>query len=153
MWEAPASLKRCIEVILRIELKQGYCEFGESVPAVLAKLPWNFHLSLSGCSTLAENDNISPVPRYLIEKWPALIACTWKNWVPPAAFCQVCGTKYGYSICDHIWASTSLRLELQAQRKPGHNACYTSSTLLYLVHETNPHGSLDPNLHIPSTSF
>ena len=55
MWEAPASLERCIEVILRIELKQSYCENLESVPAVFAKLSWNFHLSLCGCSALAGN--------------------------------------------------------------------------------------------------
>ena len=46
---------RCIEVILRIELKQSYCENLESVPAVFAKLSWNFHLSLCGCSALAGN--------------------------------------------------------------------------------------------------
>ena len=55
VWVAPASLERCIEVILRIELKQSYCENLESVPAVFAKLSWNFHLSLSGCSALAGN--------------------------------------------------------------------------------------------------
>ena len=31
--EAHASLARCIECILRIELKQSYCENLESVPA------------------------------------------------------------------------------------------------------------------------
>ena len=55
VWEAPASLQRCIEVILRIELKQSYCEILESVPAVLAKLSWNFHPSLSCCRALAKN--------------------------------------------------------------------------------------------------
>ena len=55
VWEVPASLKRCIEVILRIELKQGYYEILESVLAVLAKLSWNFHPSLSGGSALAKN--------------------------------------------------------------------------------------------------
>ena len=55
VWEAPASLKLCIEVILCTELKQGYCKILESVPAVFVKLSWNFHLSLSGCSALAGN--------------------------------------------------------------------------------------------------
>ena len=55
VWEALASLKRCIEVILRIELEQSYCEILESVPAVFAKLSWNFHPSLCGCSALAGN--------------------------------------------------------------------------------------------------
>ena len=55
VWEAPASLKRCIVVILRIKLKQSYCEKLESVPAVFPKLSWNFHLSLSCCSALAGN--------------------------------------------------------------------------------------------------
>ena len=55
VWEAPASLKQCIEVILRKELKQSYCEILESLPAVFAKLFWNFHPSLSGCGALAGN--------------------------------------------------------------------------------------------------
>ena len=59
VWEAPASLKLCIEVILCTELKQSYCEFFwnffESVPAVFAKLSWNFRPSLSVCSSLAGN--------------------------------------------------------------------------------------------------
>ena len=46
VWEAPASLERCIVVMLSIELKQSYCKNLESVPAVFAKLSWNFHLSL-----------------------------------------------------------------------------------------------------------
>ena len=103
MWEAPASLKRCIEVILCIELKQSYCEILESVPAVFAKLSWNFHPSLSNCSALAGNrqhmtgrdmtcDNIWPV-----EIWPGRDMtwsrydllwwfCTWKNCVLLEAF-------------------------------------------------------------------
>ena len=55
VWDAPAALKQCIEVILSIEQKQSYCEILESVPAVFAKLFWNFHLSLSSCSDLAGN--------------------------------------------------------------------------------------------------
>ena len=55
VWEAPASLKRSIEVILRIKLKQSYCEILESVPAVFGKLSWNFRPSLSVCSSLAGN--------------------------------------------------------------------------------------------------
>ena len=52
---SPASPKQCIEVVLHIALKQSYCEILESVPAVFAKLSWNFHLSLSCCSALAGN--------------------------------------------------------------------------------------------------
>ena len=55
MWEAPASLKRSIEVILRKELKQSYCEILESAPAAFGKLSWNFRPSLSACSSLAGN--------------------------------------------------------------------------------------------------
>ena len=55
VWEAPASLKWSIEVILRIELKQSYCEILESVPAAFGKLSWNFRPSLSFCSSLAGN--------------------------------------------------------------------------------------------------
>ena len=55
MWEAHASLKQCIEVILHIQLKQCYCEILESLQAVFAKLSWNFHLSLSCCSVFAGN--------------------------------------------------------------------------------------------------
>ena len=65
VWEAPASLKRCLEVILRVELKQSYFEILELVPAVFAKLSWNFNPSLSCCSGLVETDIISPVGRYL----------------------------------------------------------------------------------------
>ena len=54
-WEAPASLQLCIEFIACLELKQSYCENLESIPAVFAKLSWNFHLSLSGCSAFAGN--------------------------------------------------------------------------------------------------
>ena len=45
VWEAPASLEQCIEVILRIELTQIYCENLESVPAVFAKLNFICHLA------------------------------------------------------------------------------------------------------------
>ena len=55
VWEAPASLKLSIEVILCIKLKQSYCEILESVPAVFGKLSWNFRPSLSVCSSLAGN--------------------------------------------------------------------------------------------------
>ena len=79
VWEATASLKQYIEVILRKGLKQSYCEILESVPAGFAKLSRNFHPSLSGCSALAGNRHISLVCRYIIEIWPVLMACTWKN--------------------------------------------------------------------------
>ena len=51
----PASLEQCTEVILCKELKQSYCEILESLLAVFAKLSWNFHPSLRGCSALAGN--------------------------------------------------------------------------------------------------
>ena len=53
VWEAPASLKLCIDAILRKE--QTYYEILGIVPAVFAKLSWNFHLSLSGCIDIAGN--------------------------------------------------------------------------------------------------
>ena len=34
---------------------------------------------LAAAVPLLETDNISPVCRYIIEIWPVLIACTWKN--------------------------------------------------------------------------
>jgi len=55
VWQVHAVLKLSIEVILRIELQQSHCENLESVPAVFAKLSWNFHQSLSCCSALAGN--------------------------------------------------------------------------------------------------
>ena len=55
VWQARASLKRSIDNILFIELKQSYCEIWESVSAVLANISWNFHWSLCGCSALARN--------------------------------------------------------------------------------------------------
>ena len=111
MWEAPASLKRSIEVILCIELKQSYCEILESVPAVFAKLSWNFHPSLSNCSALAGNrqhmtgrdmtcDNIWPV-----EIWPGRDMTCFDGFVlEKIAFClKRSGTKYRY----FIWAKRS----------------------------------------------
>ena len=87
VWEAPASLKRSIEVILRIKLKQSYCEILESVPAVFGKLSWNFRPSLSVCSSLAENRQyITCFCRYILEIWPVLMACIWKNRYLFAAF-------------------------------------------------------------------
>ena len=86
VWEASASLKRCIEVILRIELKQSYCEILESVPAILAKISWNVHPSLSGCSALAGIRQYITVCLYITEIWPVLMACSWKNRVRLAAF-------------------------------------------------------------------
>ena len=55
VWEAPASLKRSIEVILSKGLKQSYCKILESAPAAFGKLSWNFRPSLSACSSLAGN--------------------------------------------------------------------------------------------------
>ena len=55
VWQVHAVLKQSIEVILSILLKQSHCENLESVPAVFAKLSWNFHPSLCGCSALAGN--------------------------------------------------------------------------------------------------
>ena len=55
VWQVHAVLKRSIEIILRIELKQSHFENLESVPAVFAKWSWNFHPSPCGCSALAGN--------------------------------------------------------------------------------------------------
>ena len=85
-FEAPASLKWFIEFILRMELKQIYCERLESVPAVFAKFSWNFIRHLVAAVPLLEIDNISPVCRYDIDSWPVLMACTWKNSTLLAAF-------------------------------------------------------------------
>ena len=92
MWEARASLNRCIEVIHSKELKQNYCDHDiyESVPAVFAKLSWNFHPSLSSCSTLAANrqsiTGMSIYYRNMSGLCPVLMDCIWKNRVLLAAF-------------------------------------------------------------------
>ena len=78
VWEALASLERCSEVILRIELKQSHCEILESVPAVFAKLSWNFHPSLNGYSDLAGNR------QYITGLW-ILLAC----WLQFTKLCTV----------------------------------------------------------------
>ena len=69
MWEALVSLKLCIEAILHIELKQSYIEILELVPGVFAKLFWNFHQSLSGCSALVGNWQCIPVWRWYLPFW------------------------------------------------------------------------------------
>ena len=55
VWQASASSKGSIDNILCVELKQSYCKILAAVSAVLAKISWNFHLSLCGCSALAGN--------------------------------------------------------------------------------------------------
>ena len=57
---------------------------------------------LAAARPLLKTDNISPVCRYIIEVWPALMTCTWKNCVLLAAFWDI-GTKYRY----FIWAERS----------------------------------------------
>ena len=56
------------------------------------------------------------------------------------------------SLFDRIWAP-ACGTRTTGSTPAGANASDTSSTSPYLVHETNPQGSLDPNLRIPSTSF
>ena len=67
VWQARASLKLSIDIILCIELKQSYCEILESVSAVLAKISWNFHpWSLSASHRIAltrERKNSSRIAR------------------------------------------------------------------------------------------
>ena len=90
VWEAPASLQRCIEVILHIELKQGYCEiWSPDLPQYFEKYLEIFIRHLAAAMPLLETDNISPVCRYIIEMWvmwPVLMARTWKNRFLLAAF-------------------------------------------------------------------
>ena len=86
VWEAPASLKWCIEVIRHIELKQRYCEIFESVPAVFAKFSRKFCCHLVAAVPLLDSDNILQFCRYIIDIWPVLMACTWKKRVLLAAF-------------------------------------------------------------------
>ena len=49
LWKAPASLKQWSEVILRMELKQTYCEILEPVPAVLASCNFQGYLEILIC--------------------------------------------------------------------------------------------------------
>ena len=75
VWEAPTSLKRCIDVILRIERKQSYCENLESVLAKLSLKYLQSYLEmfirhLAAAMPLLKTDNISRVCRYIIEIWP-----------------------------------------------------------------------------------
>ena len=68
MWEAPASLELCIEIILHIEQNQSYSEILVSVNEVFAKLmSMQTYLEIF----LLETYNISPVCWYIIKIWPA----------------------------------------------------------------------------------
>ena len=97
VWEAPASLKWSIEVILCIELKQSYCEILESVPAAFGRLSWNFRLSLSFCSSLAGNRQyITCLSIYYRD-----MTCFDGLYLKKIAIClQRSGTKYWW----FIWA-------------------------------------------------
>ena len=78
VWEAPASWKCYCECFWHSD-----CEFFESVPAVLAKISWNFYLS-AAAPLLETNNDVSPVCLYIV--CPVLMACTWKYRVLLAAF-------------------------------------------------------------------
>ena len=94
--EAPASLKRSIEVILHcllhIEMKQSYFEILELVPAVSAKLSWNFIRHLAAAVPLLKTGNdISPICRYIIEVWLVLMAYLpyiWQIWYGIIMICR-----------------------------------------------------------------
>ena len=60
VWEAPASLKLSIEVIICLELKQSYCEILESVPS-MCKVILKFSCYLDAAVPLLETDNLPPV--------------------------------------------------------------------------------------------
>ena len=99
MWKAPASLKRCIEGILHIELKQSYCETFWVSACSFAKLGWHFHQLLRGCW--------KPTMYQLFVDTLSRYDLFW--WLAPEkiAFClQHSGTKYRY----FIWAKRSTAL-------------------------------------------
>ena len=75
VWQVHAVLKQSIEVILSILLKQSHCENLESVPAVFAKLSWNFHLSPCCCSALAGNQQYITVNQQIVAKSLATSFC------------------------------------------------------------------------------
>ena len=75
------------------------------MPSLCPKLSWNFLLHLVGqgivvaAVPMLQTDNISQVCRYIIETWPAMIACNWKI----VFYLQHSGIKYRY----FIWAKQS----------------------------------------------
>ena len=80
VWDAHAALKWCTEVILCIELKQShYLQYVQSSLEI-------FICHLAAAVPLLEIDNILPICRYIIEIWPAMMACTSKNRVLLAVF-------------------------------------------------------------------
>ena len=98
--EVLAFLQQCFEFILSIELKQSYCEMFDSVPAVFAKLSWNFHLSLSCCSPLA-----GPTIYHRFVDILSRYALFW--WLVPEniAFCLQCSwTKFYLGQTEHCSA-------------------------------------------------
>ena len=85
VWEALASLKRCSEVILRIELNRVTVKFWSHYLRYLQSHLEIFIPHLAAAVPLLETANQSPVCRYIIEICPILMACTWKNCVLLAA--------------------------------------------------------------------
>ena len=79
-------LHHCSDALKSSWLKQGYCEILESVPALVRSYLEIFTRHLAAAVPLLKTDNTSPVCRYIIEIWPVLMACTWKNCVLLAAF-------------------------------------------------------------------
>ena len=96
----PASLQLCIEVIIHIELKQGYCEILSPNLQFLQSYLEIFICHLASAVPLLESDNISPVCRYIMR-----YDLFW--WLVPEkiGFClQYSRTKYQY----FIWAKRSI---------------------------------------------
>ena len=94
VWEAHASLKLCIEIILLIDWAETELLwiFGVStcsMSKVILKFSWwNFIRHWAAAVPLLETDTISQgrVCRYIFEIWPVLMACTWKNRVLLAVY-------------------------------------------------------------------
>ena len=78
VWEASASLrlKKCMEVILCITVK-FWRQYLQNLHSYLEV----FISDLAAAVPLLKTDNISPVCWYIIEIWPVLMTCTWKNLV------------------------------------------------------------------------
>ena len=63
--------------------------FSVRSPCITGAMHWSLEIFIRHLATavpLLETDNISPVCRYIFEKWPVLIACNWKTSVMLASF-------------------------------------------------------------------
>ena len=73
-------------------MKQSYFEILELVPAVSAKLSWNFIRHLAAAVPLLKTGNdISPICRYIIEVWLVLMAYLpyiWQIWYGIIMICR-----------------------------------------------------------------